>query len=388
MIAVTPYLKGKSIYFKLYVERKALWVSTGIRLTSTQCWDAKKKRINARQYNYEIQNDSLTKKRIAVESAIIKIMEANEPLTTQAILIALNRQPAKTQNFLSPIEYFDHYAKKKKAFLAPNYLRIFTQVKNHLIAFNKNLKWHHIDHTFYDEYLSYLIDQELQNNTISSHVKKIITIVGDAAKNGYKINPAYLDFEDTYREPPPLFLYWSEVELLEKYIPKQANDMVYLHEYLLRCYNGLRWSDNNNHQINAKEQAFQLTTVKTKKNQLLAMSDKAQAIMKLYNNQLPKLFEHDCNARIKEIAQQAGLNRMIEKIRFRGNERIVQLLPLHKLITTHTARRSFGRRWVDLGGNPYMLMKFYSHSTLQQTYKYIGYEDKEMNDEMLRIFNQ
>lgn len=389
MIKVTPYLKGKSVFFKLYIGRKPVWISTGIRLTSTTCWDSKNKRINARQYNQDIQNDNLTKQRIAVESAILKIADANEPLTQQALNAALNRKTqTKAITLLSPIEYFDKYTTKKKAFLAPGYIRQFKQVKNHITAFNKDLTWKDIDHTFYDEYLAYLVEQELQNNTISGHIKKITTIVGDAAKHGYPVNTAYLDFEDIYHEPPPLFLYWHEVELLEKCTPTNKGDLVYLHEYLLRCYNGLRWSDNNNNRVNHNEQSFQLTTIKNKKNQLLAMSNKAQAIMQLYNNKLPKLYEHDCNARIKEIAQQAGLNRMIEKIRFRGSERIVQLLPLHRLITTHTARRTFGRRWVDLGGNATMLMKFYSHSTLQQTYKYIGYEDKEMNEEMLRIFNQ
>lgn len=76
---------------------------------------------------------------------------------------------------------------------------------------------------------------------------------------------------------------------------------------------------------------------------------------------------------------------MVQKVRFSGSERKVKLIPEWKMVTTHVARRTFGRRWMDLGGDIAKLSMYYGHSSIEQTTKYIGYHTKEVNDELRKL---
>lgn len=382
------YLRGKSVYFRVNIAGKRIWISSKISVFNIKSWDAKNKRITALQPNFKALNENISLQRANLERIILGFLSDRRPLNVDAFTQALSRpEGAKKGNIISFLDYFPYYQEKKKPFLRQSYLRKFNTVHDHLQKFNPSIGWNDIDDDFYDAYLGHLIEHGLQNNSISSHIKKIVTICTDAVKAGYVIPESYQNFKDTYIKPRPLFLYWSEVELLEKCKPTLKSDEVYRDEFLLRCYNGMRWGDNQQTEVNPKG-VIDMTSLKTKKNQSLAVNSKAEAILNKYGGKLPKLSQSDCNERIKVVAKKAKLNRMVEKIRFKGNDRIVKLLPLHQLVTTHTARRTFGRKWVDDKGNELMLMKFYGHSTLEQTLEYIGYESEEMNKEMLRIFNK
>jgi len=56
------------------------------------------------------------------------------------------------------------------------------------------------------------------------------------------------------------------------------------------------------------------------------------------------------------------------------------------MITTHTARKSFARNWIEKGGDITKLSKYLGHSSTTITLHYIGYENAEIDQELLKVF--
>lgn len=56
-----------------------------------------------------------------------------------------------------------------------------------------------------------------------------------------------------------------------------------------------------------------------------------------------------------------------------------------KKIGTHSMRKTFGYHFYKREGNLVMLMKIFNHSTQRQTLDYIGYEQDEIDDVMLKF---
>jgi integrase len=76
---------------------------------------------------------------------------------------------------------------------------------------------------------------------------------------------------------------------------------------------------------------------------------------------------------------------VVEKVRYRGSERVVQMLPKYELITTHTGRRTFGRRWLEVGESIQGLQVYYGHSSQKQTEDYCGWKAEVITSAVDRV---
>ena len=64
---------------------------------------------------------------------------------------------------------------------------------------------------------------------------------------------------------------------------------------------------------------------------------------------------------------------------------MVELVPKWKKVTTHTARKSFGRRWMDTIGDIESLSQYLGHSSSAVTRHYIGWQLEEYADFVRQI---
>jgi integrase len=380
------------VYLVGRIEGKLIWLPIGIKVKA-QAWTGNA--VNHKQPSYKQVNALLRKRQAMLFDIQYDLDRKRIPLTAEVIknewkaLIKPNKA-ASSITRLSFINYIDHFMRVKSTTCSKNYLRHFKQIRNHLVSFNPSIDWNDITSSFYSEYTDHLIEAGLENNTIGSHFKRIGTLMDHAAAAGYTVPQDYRQFKDVSHKVNPIWLTWPEVELLARFNPLPEKQ-VYLDEFLLRCYTGLRWSDVHNlrphHIIPVAEGAhLSITSIKTRAALNITLSTPAFNILKKYKFKLPALYQHDCNHEIKYICRAAGITNMVEKVRFMGSRRMVQVLPKYLLVTTHTARRTFGRRWVDAGGDIVNLSKYLGHSSVQQTMDYVGYDGQRMNDEMKRIF--
>lgn len=365
-----------------------------------ESWNQSKQTITSKQIGYKELNGQLTKRKgqltqIFQDLEYEKIAPTVEIVHARYMAILEHKVVKKGVKQIQLLEYIDQYVKDRmKIRSVKGYLRKFTPMKNWLIDFNPEIQFSDITLDFYNAWISHMYDDELESNTVSGYVKKLKSIMGaaviDPRTKHQDIPVDFKLFKDTYIKPKPIWLDWeTELALLEKYNPP-THDLPYKQEFLFRCYTGLRHVDLFNSRpenfIQQRGKVYlDFMSIKTRADQNLQLNEKAIAILKAWDFKPPKLYQSDCNERIKVICEKAGIKTMTEKVRFSGNERKISLLPKHELVTTHTARRSFGRRWMENGGELRNLSIYYGHSTEKQTAEYIGWTTEEVNNEMMRV---
>ncbi len=388
-----PDSSGLARIYIVFNNKGKQWIKTGLKV-SPENWDQEGQYIRAGQSLHKKLNAKLIDKKVEVSKAIESLLKLKIDPTTASVTDYLAPKPmevvkASSSPVLSSLLF--GYELQNTGRLKPGYLRKYGTIGRSLDEYKTGLLADDFTHDELNRYISdYLLDVcEVENNTIHDYVRRIKYVMERAERRRLITNTDCLDFSYKYIQPKPFWLDWSDVEQIEAFEPF-PHDLVYKEEFLFRCYTGLRWSDAANlkpqHFIRNKGTvSYDFHVIKTSLSQNIEMSTKAAAILKKWNYHIPKLYISDCNEKIKTIARGAKLGTAIEKIRFVGSERIVEMLPKWKMVTTHVARRTFARRWVDLGGELGKLSKYLGHSSMDQTSNYVGYTTKEVNNELRKV---
>jgi integrase len=373
---------------------------TKVKINS-ECWHQSKQMCTAKQPDSKQINMLLTK-RVAQLNKVFQDLEYEGITPTLPIVRArynasLSNQVVKAGiRQLSLLEYIDQYCDDRRKIRSDKgYLRKFKPMKTHLVVYKPDVSFKDMTVDFYNSWLTYLYDdRELESNTTSGYLKKLKSVlkaaVMDPRTRHQNIPTDFLLWKDTYVKPKPFYLDWeSDVKAIEDHEPLDEQ-LPYKQFFLFQCYTGLRHIDVFNLKpeniIRRADKVYlDFMGIKTKADQNLLLSPKAVAILKAWNWKVPRLYQDDCNKQIKEICKAVKLNVMVEKVRYAGSERKVSLLPKWSLVTTHTARRTFGRRWMENGGSLRNLMIYYGHSSEKQTAEYIGWTTEEVNNELTKI---
>lgn len=403
------------LHFFVSINGEPGWFPTGLKCERA-FWDEKKQKVKSGHIDWKEINAKITKKK----GAMVKVFEALEyenlvptvELVRQRWNKVLKHDDAnagKKQALkeYTVQEYMQMYVEDRRNVCSNGYLRNFKQTIFWLDEVQKKLKFSDITQQFYLDFVNKMIeDGELENNTMYGHIKRLISVMGaaliDPRTRHLNIPIDFKLFSDMYVKPKVYWLDWeTEVACLENFEPL-PEDRDFLDFFLFLCYTGLRHSDafaiKPENFIKNKNGVFlDITIIKTKLDHNIQLNDKAVAILKKWNYRVPRIYQHDLNAKIKSIAaaageksrkgkRESGLLDLIEKVRYRGADRVVSMLHKYELITTHTGRRTFGRRWAEMGGEIRYLSKYYGHATVAQTEEYIGWSTVEVNAEMMRVF--
>lgn len=185
------------------------------------------------------------------------------------------------------------------------------------------------------------------NNTIKTIHQRIEAYVVkfqlmDRSKFLDIVQPLLKDKTDDYK----IALRDDEVLKLWNYKPKDNNDEVVRDIFLLNCLTGQRISDTEKVDDNL-EDILDVTTIKLiqkKTGKYLNFSiifELAKEILNKYPNGLPKVNTTILNARIKEIAKEAGITGKEVVGRQTKDGLNTTYKERYECITTHTGRRTF-----------------------------------------------
>lgn len=360
-------------------------------------WDVSKQKHKIKKVDELIQSHRKYLESLESEAFKERIPLSKDYIKSkyQEILGKKEEAPVKARSFF---DYFDYLKEKYKHTQGYGTIKNYTQVQKQLQEFNPNLTFDDITESFYDEYTDYLISEAknrntgeagLSMNTIGKHWDKIRKVCYEARKEGVQINPCFEDFKSPSYRVDPVWLTREEVgKLIE--VELDSYNQIVRDEFLARYYTSLRTSDmdrcNKNTFVEIRGQLYlKFTQVKTKKLLTIPLNQKAIDLFEKYNFQFPPIPQQIKNRHIKEIAQKAEINTIVQRTYYRGSKRIEQSFPKWKLISTHTARRSYGRRFMESGGDINQLREIMGHTDTKTTALYIGWEDHELSKSVNRI---
>lgn len=158
--------------------------------------------------------------------------------------------------------------------------------------------------------------------------------------------------------------------------------------FLFCCYTGLRYSDvaalhaGNLQLLGANgdgDRVLRLIQTKTRATVSIYLSKLAAEILDRYAKPerqfdgarlLPVLANQPMNRYLKKITQLAGLSRPVEVVSTAGGQVVKTAVPLHELVTMHTARHTFAVQSLLRGMPVTVLQRVMGHAKIQNTMRY------------------
>jgi len=294
-------------------------------------------------------------------------------------------------------EFIDTYIERNKASRAKRSLGVYSQLKNHLEAFESwsgsKVTFERIRLSFFEEFQNYLIEERdsLNNNTIAKQLSTLKTLLGYARKHGIEMNQSYRDFTIKRQKLEVITLSEGEYRTL-----KTANlKGVSRHEkardiFIFLCATSMRFSDYDQFKReHIKGSTIQLTMKEGSKPWEIPLNPDSLSILEKYRElaePLPKISNAKLSKYIKEVCEVAEINESIEIVRYKGAEPIRNVHPKHKLVSAHTGRKTFCTLSLERGASVETVMKWSGHESYASFKRYVNLSRSHSISEMERVW--
>lgn len=243
---------------------------------------------------------------------------------------------------------YDEYLAVKN--IAPKTLQNYTLYYNKLKEFEQEkeyyIDYHTINPVFFDLYRNYILKEKgLGWNTFATAIKKLKFFMNWSLKKDYHDQVGFMKFSATEKEPTIIFLTMDELSTLyhKDFKSKRLNQV--RDKFCFGCLTGLAFADldtlTHEHINNGT-----LTKFRVKTGNLIdvELSDPALKIIERYKDKykaLPKISNQRFNDYIREICQIAEINTPTIYKDFSKGVVTEKIAPKHKLVGSHTARKTF-----------------------------------------------
>ena len=356
-----------------------------------------KKKVSALEINKEVQRLE------TLADDVFKFFEVQDHTPSieeyRKAFNALNgkQTASESQNKTLFFDLFEDFLKErgsKNDWTKSTYAK-FDSVKNHLIQFDKNIKFDDWTETKLTEYVNHLrTEKNIKNTTINNQLDFLRWYLKWGLEKGYNNTRAFEYFKPKLKTTPKkvIFLSWDELSQLREYqVPesKQYLDRV-KDVFLFQCFTGLRYSDVYNlKRSDVKDDHIEVTTVKTADSLRIELNNYSRAILDKYkdihfehNKALPVISNQKSNDYLKELGELAGINEDVRETYYIGNDRKDEVTPKHKLLGTHAGRRTFICNALAMGIPAQTVMKWTGHSDYKAMKPYIDVADKDKQEAM------
>ena len=317
------------------------------------------------------------------------------------------RQPADN-SFFGFINRFCTTANKRMnshgEFISLKTYKKYGYVRDSLVEYEKHkrktdcrfsITFSNIDMTMMEDFKVFLADVcHLAPNTISRYFQCVRLFLTSARKQNINVPADETQFKSKGEKVENVVLTSKEMDALfhldlsKNKRLERVRDM-----FLIGCYTGLRFSDIctviKKECINREKML--ITTHQQKTGGLVAipLHPNLIEILERRNYELPPMISAcSFNKYIKEVAMFAGIDEPIELKRHRGGKRVLTTSPKYKLISSHTARRSFATDLFLRGVPPELIMVFTGHCSRDAFYHYICISPEQKADLLRDAWNK
>jgi len=289
------------------------------------------------------------------------------------------------------MSYFDKFIKdseagtrltKKGKPITPGTIKTYYTTKvcleNYQTHARKSVDFDNIDMAFYNDFTKYLtLVIKQSTNYIGKHIKVIKTVLHEATELNINTNLSFKGrgFTTITEEADTIYLSEHELQQLHNLNLTDSPRLDRIRDlFLVGCYTGLRFSDLatlSPEQID--NGMITITQIKTGDRVVIPVHDTVTEIMNKYGGKLPAaLSNQKTNAALKDVAEKCkALEKKVSISFTKGGELITETLEKWKLVTTHTARRSFATNQFLNGVPTLSIMAITGHKTEKAFMKYI-----------------
>ncbi len=281
------------------------------------------------------------------------------------------------------VEYIRQFASRSRR--NDRYKRKLRNVSNKLEEFEmflgKKLNASDFDDRLMEE-LDYFFrnhPKRYRRSTIKGFGQTVSTFIGKAKKSGYNVNMSYLEYRFPEGEFYAVVLTEQEIDAiynLKGLSKEQENARFWL---VFNCYTAFRFSDLSRIlSINIEKDVVSMRTQKTNVEVKIPLHWRIKEMLKEYNNTPPCLTsQQNYGNVIKRICRKAKITDKVLIERHEGTQFVRKSIPKWKLISAHTARRSFATNAYLSGIKTARIMLLTGHKTEESFFKYIQIEKNE-----------
>ena len=346
----TPNKKSSAIKLRYYVksEGKRFVYSVGISINPDN-WskESRMPKLKSGGAAFELKQISNRLNRYVDEIHIcIKNLEIDKLSVTRSRLKAhldsvFKETNFKTDNLIEKLNEFivelQKIGKSKKTSIDK-----YIYLKRKLIKYNANLKTSDINKDFMVDFISFLRSYyQLTDITLNRNIGFLKTFIKWLIDSGVNIDNSYKKIIVSSRDADHVSLSAVQVQLLSTL---KLNDTLnkYRDLFLIGVYSGQRFSDytvfKKSDVMNGR---IEKRAEKTDYKSYIPISKKLKALLNKWEWRLPKVSNQKFNDNIKKVCRIAEFTNDVTTTKFLGNQKIEEIKPFYKCVTSHTARRTF-----------------------------------------------
>lgn len=338
--------------------------------------------------------------------AIYELVEKRLP-GIEEIRQALTEKLVTRKNIQSPNDFYElldkfiHSESMKNQWSKSTHDK-FRNIKNHLKEFDNTLTFETINEDKMHEYLYWLHRRDYKNTTITKEISYIRWYLRWAAFRGYYNGNIHETFKPKLKgvdinSKEIIYLTMDELRTIETHIfPREYYGLTQVRDiFVFCCYTGLRYSDVANlRKGDIKGNYITVTTQKTTENIHIELNKHSRVILDKYINNttskqlvFPVISNAKMNEHLKRIGKYCGIDAPTKVVTFRGANRVEEIVPKWKLLTTHVGRRTFVVTALTLGIPAEVIMRWTGHNDFDAMKPYIKIVDELKVQSMSRFDN-
>ena len=384
------------IRFFYYINSKQHAYQTKIKIDREE-WDLKIQRPKARRGAIGNANRNITHELNEYQKKYDDLKQYyKESLTKEIVKKEFDEyfQLAQVSKTLNYSDYFQIYIEQKRESQSvqkdswQKYTRIHTTIME-LQKKNKTTYYlSSFDGAFFMEFIGYLrSEKDISDNTLRRKLGFFKSFLNWCVRNGYSVNSIFKEITIKPRETSHVALSEKDLKVLENLELNEVKSY-YRDLFLIGVYSGQRFSDykrfdkkfieGNNIVIRAK---------KTGQFSYIPLNNKLKRLLDKYDWLFSTISSQKFNDHIHEICRIAGFTETVVRERFYGNKKISEDIPRYKLISSHTARRTFITISEHRGVSHSLIMKVTGIRSLKTLENYIKIDKDRLSEAIFKAWN-
>ncbi len=276
------------------------------------------------------------------------------------------------------------------------YVKKYTTLKNHLIAFEDKQKikldLDTINASTFSQIEKFFFAKNYNVQTTAKYLSMVKSFLKWCVSSKKTTNDDYIHFAITSQaDSLKVVITPAEIELIK------ATDLgtkTYLENvrelFVLSCLCGLRFSDYTRiakEHLKYDNDNNPLLMIRQRKTQTFVeiplTFESENLVKKLIDKEIHPISNQKMNKYLKELCQIAGINEIFEVQTTAGNKKTTTAYAKYDLVCSHTGRRTFATNLLSGGLSAIIVMKFTGHTDYKSFMKYVNIP-KDVENDMVR----